>query len=124
MLENSEAFGSYSVGDVSEAGRFYGETLGLRVSEEDEPMSMLVLHIAGGQDVMVYAKPDHVPAAFTVLNFPVEDIERTVDELTERGVRFERYDDTDESGIFRGEGQPIAWFKDPAGNVLSVIQLD
>ncbi len=75
MLENSEAFGSYSVGDVSEAGRFYGETLGLRVSEEDEPMSMLVLHIAGGQDVMVYAKPDHVPAAFTVLNFPIENIE-------------------------------------------------
>jgi predicted enzyme related to lactoylglutathione lyase len=124
VLENSEAFGSFSVDDVSEAGRFYGETLGLRVSEIDEPMSMLALHITGGQDVMVYAKPDHVPASFTVLNFPVEDIEEVVDGLIERGVRFERYDDTDEKGIYRGGNQPIAWFKDPAGNVLSVIQLD
>ena len=123
MLENSEAFGSFSVDDVSEAGRFYGETLGLRVSERDEPMSMLALHIAGAQDVMLYAKPDHAPASFTVLNFPVEDIEGTVDELTERGVRFEHYDETDEKGIYRGGTQPIAWFKDPAGNVLSVIQL-
>jgi predicted enzyme related to lactoylglutathione lyase len=124
VLENSDAFGSFSVDDVSEAGRFYGETLGLRVSEMDEPMSMLALHIAGGQDVMVYAKPDHAPASFTVLNFPVEDIEGVVDELVERGVRFERYDETDEKGIYRGGDQPIAWFKDPAGNVLSVIQLD
>ena len=124
MVENSEAFGSFSVDDISAAGRFYGETLGLRVSEASEPMSMLELHIAGDRDVMVYAKPDHAPASFTVLNFPVEDIEEVVDELTGRGVSFERYEGTDEKVIHRGGGRPIAWFKDPAGNVLSVIQLD
>lgn len=126
MFENSEAFGSFSVGDVSEAGRFYGETLGLEVSEMSEPMSMLVLHIAGGRDVMVYAKPDHAPASFTVLNFPVEDINRVVDGLIERGVHIERYRDLnqDDRGILQGEGPPIAWFRDPAGNFLSVIQQD
>jgi len=126
MFENTEAFGGFSVDDVQEARRFYGETLGLKVSEEDEPMSMLVLHIAGDRDILVYPKPDHTPASFTILNFPVEDIGRAVDELTERGVHFERYDnfEQDEKGIYRGEGSLIAWFKDPAGNVLSVIQLD
>lgn len=126
MLENSGAFSSFSVDDVSEARKFYGETLGLRVSEEDEPMSMLVLHVAGDRDILVYPKPDHTPASFTILNFPVQDIGRTVNELMERGVRFERYDDSeqDEKGIHRGEGPPIAWFNDPAGKVLSVIQLD
>ncbi len=125
MFENTKAFSGFSVDDVSEARRFYGETLGLRVSEEDEPMSMLQLHIAGDRNILVYQKPDHAPASFTVLNFPVEDIDVAVDELTERGVRFERYDDAeqDEKGIHRGEGPLIAWFKDPAGNVLSVIQL-
>jgi catechol 2,3-dioxygenase-like lactoylglutathione lyase family enzyme len=123
MFENTKAFSGFSVDDVPEAKRFYSETLGLRVSEE---YGMLSLHIAGEWDVLVYPKPDHTPATFTILNFPVEDIEKAVDELTERGVRFERYDDsdTDERGIYRGEGPLIAWFKDPAGNVLSVIQQD
>jgi catechol 2,3-dioxygenase-like lactoylglutathione lyase family enzyme len=126
MFENTKAFSGFSVDDVSEARKFYGETLGLRVSEEDEPMGMLQLHIAGDRDILVYPKPDHTPASFTVLNFPVEDIEKTVDELTGRGVRFERYDaaEQDEKGIHRGGGPLIAWFKDPAGNVLSVLQLD
>jgi catechol 2,3-dioxygenase-like lactoylglutathione lyase family enzyme len=126
MFENTRAFSGFSVDDVSEARRFYGETLGLRVSEEDEPMSMLQLHVAGDRDVLVYPKPDHTPASFTVLNFPVDAIDEAVDELTERGVRFERYDgaEQDDKGIHRGEGPLIAWFKDPAGNVLSVIQLN
>lgn len=124
MFENIEAFSGFSVNDLGEARRFYGETLGLRVSEENEPMSMLELHIAGSQNILVYAKPEHTPASFTILNFPVEDIDKAVDELTGRGVSFERYDGTDERGIFRGGGSLIAWFKDPAGNVLSVIQLD
>jgi catechol 2,3-dioxygenase-like lactoylglutathione lyase family enzyme len=126
MFQDTKAFSGFSVDDVAEARKFYGETLGLRVSEEDEPMSMLQLHIAGATDVLVYPKPDHAPASFTVLNFPVEDIDGIVDELTGRGVRFERYEgaEQDEKGIHRGEGPPIAWFKDPAGNVLSVIQLD
>ena len=126
MFENTKAFSGFSVDDVSEARQFYGETLGLRVSEEDEPMSMLQLHVAGATDVLVYPKTDHTPATFTVLNFPVENIEDVVDELTGRGVRFERYDGAgqDEKGIHRGEGPLIAWFKDPAGNVLSVIQSD
>ncbi len=126
MFENTRAFSGFSVDDVSKARRFYGETLGLRVSEEDEPMSMLQLHVAGDRDVLVYPKPDHTPASFTVLNFPVDAIDEAVDELTERGVRFERYDgaEQDDKGIHRGEGPLIAWFKDPAGNVLSVIQLN
>jgi predicted enzyme related to lactoylglutathione lyase len=126
VFENTKAFGSFSVDDVQEAKKFYGETLGMKVSEENEPMSMLVLHIEGDRDVLGYAKPDHTPASFTILNFPVEDIEKAVDELAERGVRFERYDDSgqDEKGIYRGGGPLIAWFKDPAGNVLSVIQFD
>jgi len=126
MFENTRAFSGFSVDDVSEARRFYGETLGLRVSQEDEPMSMLQLHVAGDRDVLVYPKPDHTPASFTVLNFPVDAIDEAVDELTERGVRFERYDgaEQDDKGIHRGEGPLIAWFKDPAGNVLSVIQLN
>jgi catechol 2,3-dioxygenase-like lactoylglutathione lyase family enzyme len=123
MFENTRAFGGFSVDDVPEARRFYSETLGLRVSEE---YGMLTLHIAGERDILVYPKPDHTPATFTILNFPVEDIEKAVDELAERGVRFERYDDssTDEKGIYRGQGPLIAWFKDPAGNILSVIQQD
>lgn len=126
MFENTKAFSGFSVNEVSEARKFYGETLGLRVSEEDELMSMLQLHIAGDRDILVYPKPDHTPASFTILNFPVEDIDKAVDELTGRGVRFESYDDAeqDEKGIFRGGSPLIAWFKDPAGNVLSVIQLD
>jgi catechol 2,3-dioxygenase-like lactoylglutathione lyase family enzyme len=123
MFENTRAFSGFSVDDVPEARKFYGETLGLRVSEE---YGMLSLHIAGERDILVYPKPDHTPATFTILNFPVADIEKAVEELAERGVRFERYDDsnTDEKGIYRGQGPLIAWFKDPAGNILSVLQQD
>lgn len=120
MFEHTRAFSGFSVDDVAAAQRFYGETLGLRVSEED---GMLHLHIAGDRETLVYPKPDHTPAAFTILNFPVEDIDSAVDQLTARGVRFETYDGTDERGIQRTYGPTIAWFTDPAGNVLSVIQL-
>jgi catechol 2,3-dioxygenase-like lactoylglutathione lyase family enzyme len=123
MLANSKAFSGFSVNDVSEARKFYEATLGLRVSEDN---GMLTLHIAGGRDVLVYPKDDHTPASFTILNFPVDNVESAVDELTRRGVRFERYPgmdaDMDEKGIFRGGGPLIAWFTDPAGNVLSVIE--
>jgi catechol 2,3-dioxygenase-like lactoylglutathione lyase family enzyme len=123
MFENTKAFSGFSVGDVSKAKKFYSETLGLRVSEE---YGMLTLHIAGERDILVYPRPDHTPASYTILNFPVDDINKAVDELAERGVRFERYDDSaqDEKGIYHGGGPLIAWFKDPAGNVLSVIQQD
>jgi catechol 2,3-dioxygenase-like lactoylglutathione lyase family enzyme len=123
MFENTKAFSGFSVDDVPEAKKFYSETLGLRVSEE---YGMLWLHIAGEWDILVYPKPDHTPATYTILNFPVDDIEKAVDEVAERGVRFERYDDFDtgEKGIYRGGGPLIAWFKDPAGDVLSVIQQD
>jgi len=123
MFTNTKAFSGFSVDDVPEAKEFYSETLGLRVTEEH---GMLSLHIAGEWDILVYPKPDHTPATFTILNFPVNDIEKAVDELAERGVRFERYDDsdTDERGIYSGGGPLIAWFKDPAGNVLSVIKQD
>jgi catechol 2,3-dioxygenase-like lactoylglutathione lyase family enzyme len=121
MFGSTKAFSGFSVDDIAAAKRFYGETLGLTVSEEH---GMLTLHIAGGRDVLVYPKPDHTAATYTILNFPVEDIDKAVDELTRRGVRFERYDqiESDEKGIVRGEGPPIAWFTDPAGNVLSVLQ--
>jgi catechol 2,3-dioxygenase-like lactoylglutathione lyase family enzyme len=123
MLAKSEAFSGFSVGDIPAAKAFYADTLGLRVSEEN---GMLTLHIAGDRHILVYPKPDHSPAAFTILNFPVDDIDAAVDELVGRGIRFERYDgiDADERGIARGGGPPIAWFTDPAGNVLSVLQLE
>ncbi|MEP6658590.1 MAG: VOC family protein [Acidimicrobiales bacterium] len=119
MFENTKAFSGFSVDDVPKAKQFYGETLGLTVSEDH---GMLTLHIAGDRDTLVYPKPDHTPATYTILNFPVDDIEAAVDELTDRGVRFERYTSSDEKGIFREVGPPIAWFKDPAGNILSVVQ--
>ena len=121
MLRDSKAFSGFAVDDVQAARRFYAETLGLETSEEH---GMLTLHLAGGRPTLVYPKPDNAPASYTILNFPVPDIERTVDQLAERGVRFERYDgfDQDERGIFRGGGPLIAWFTDPAGNVLSVLQ--
>ena len=109
------------VEDVARAKRFYGETLGLNVSEAN---GMLHLHIADSAEILVYPKPNHTPATFTILNFPVDDIDKAVDQLAERGVRFERYADPsmDDKGIHRGEGPYIAWFKDPAGNTLSVLQ--
>jgi len=126
MLESSKAFSGFSVDDVPRAKRFYGATLGLNVS--DGEMGLAVLHLAGNRDTIIYPKPGHEPASFTILNFPVDDIEATVAALTERGVEFERYEgtdvETDEKGIFRGGGPLIAWFKDPAGNILSVIQSD
>ena len=125
MFENTKAFSGFAVDDVAKAKRFYGETLGLKVSEDN---GLLTLLIAGGRDILVDPKPDHDPASFTVLNFPVDDIEAAVDELTTRGVRFERYEgtdiETDPKGIFRGGGPLIAWFTDPAGNVLSVIHAE
>jgi catechol 2,3-dioxygenase-like lactoylglutathione lyase family enzyme len=122
VFEQTKAFSGFSVDDIPKAKRFYGETLGLRVSEEN---GMLTLHIAGDTNILVYPKgDDHTPATFTILNFPVDDIESAVDQLTERGVRFETYDGVDGKGIFRDEGPPIAWFKDPAGNFLSVLQQD
>ena len=121
MFEHTRAYSGFSVDDIQKAKQFYGETLGLRVSEQN---GMLTLHIAGDRDTLVYPKEDHTPATFTILNFPVDDVDRTVEELTERGVRFERYEgfDQDDKGVFRGGGPLIAWFKDPAGNILSVIQ--
>ncbi len=121
MFRETKAFSGFSVDDIGRAKDFYGGTLGLEVSELD---GLLQLHVAGGTRILVYPKDDHVPATFTILNFPVDDIDGTVDELTSRGVRFERYDgfDQDEKGIARGIGPYIAWFTDPAGNILSVLQ--
>lgn len=121
MFGSTKAFSGFSVDDIDAARKFYGETLGLRVSEQN---GMLTLHIAGDRDTLVYPKADHTPATYTILNFPVADIEAAVDELSRRGVVFERYDQvkTDDKGIARGGGPLIAWFTDPAGNVLSVLQ--
>ena len=123
-LKNTKAFSSFSVKDLDEAKRFYGQTLGLEVSESDEG---LILQTKGGIDVFIYPKPDHTPATFTVLNFVVDDIDRAVDELTKMGVRFQIYDKgelkTDDRGIFQGKPK-IAWFKDPAGNFLSILEND
>ena len=123
MFRESKAFSGFSVDSIPKAKAFYGETLGLDVSDESE--GTLLIHIAGGGKILIYPKPNHVPATFTILNFPIGNIKESVDWLTQRGVRFEQYEGdlkTDEKGIFRGGGPLIAWFKDPAGNILSVIQ--
>ena len=123
MFKASKAFSSFSVDDLSKAKEFYGKTLGLKVSESAEGLE---LH-PDNLDVFIYPKPNHAPATFTVLNFLVDDIEAAVDELKRTGVHFERYDGeirTDEKGIHRNGGPTIAWFKDPAGNILSVLQND
>jgi catechol 2,3-dioxygenase-like lactoylglutathione lyase family enzyme len=122
MFEDTRAYSVFAVDDVPTARAFYEGTLGLKVSGDG---ANLTLHLAGERDTLVYPKPDFTPAAYTILNFPVEDIESAVDELDARGVRFERYDDfdQDERGILRMEGSPlIAWFKDPAGNILALIE--
>jgi catechol 2,3-dioxygenase-like lactoylglutathione lyase family enzyme len=123
VFKDIKAFSGFSVDDLEKAKQFYGQTLGLDVSETND---LLQLHIAGGTTILVYPKDNHVPATFTILNFPVTDIEQAVDELTARGVRFEQYNlpglVTDEKGIARGGGPNIAWFKDPAGNILSVLE--
>lgn len=124
MFEDTHAFSSFSVDDLPAATEFYGGVLGLEVSRDDD-MNILILHIASGADIVVYPKGEnHQPATYTVLNFSVDDIEDTVDELTERGIRFEQYEgelETDEKGIHRGNPL-MAWFRDPAGNILSVIE--
>jgi catechol 2,3-dioxygenase-like lactoylglutathione lyase family enzyme len=123
MFKNVHAYSGFAVDDLDKAREFYGDTLGLKV----EPMGdeLMTLHIAGDRPTLVYRKPDFQPAAYTILNFPVDDVDGAVDELTTKGVQFERYDgfEQDEKGISRGGGGPqIAWFKDPAGNILSVHQ--
>jgi predicted enzyme related to lactoylglutathione lyase len=122
MFGDTKAFSGFAVDDVSDAQRFYGETLGIETSEEN---GILTLGLDGGaRPTIVYPRPGHRPAEYTILNFPVDDIERAVDELAARGVSFERYEgfEQDERGIFRGGGPYIAWFTDPAGNVLAVLQ--
>lgn len=125
MFRNSPAFSGFSVNDLDRAREFYGNILGLEI--KDHPMKILELHIKGSIPVIVYSKTDHVPATFTVLNFPVDNIDRAVEELKEKGVIFEKYEGniaTDDKGIFRSmdNGPNIAWFKDPAGNILSVLE--
>jgi predicted enzyme related to lactoylglutathione lyase len=124
MLTDSKAFSGFAVTDLEEAEEFYGTTLGVKTEVIEPGVGLMTLHLAGDRDTFVYRKPDLEPANYTILNFPVEDIDAAVGELSGRGVTFERYDgfDQDERGIARGAGPPIAWFKDPAGNILSVLQ--
>ena len=121
MFANTTAFSGFAVDDIDAAKKFYGETLGLRTSEQ---YGLLTLHLAGGRDTLIYPKPDHVPAGYTILNFEVDDIDAAVDELVRRGVQLEKYDGLgqDDKGINRAGGPYIAWFKDPAGNILAVLQ--
>jgi len=124
MFKNTRAFSGFSVDDLKRAKAFYGEVLGLDVREEKDSLE---LRIAGGARILIYPKPNHTAATYTILNFPVDSVERAVDALTAKGVKFEHYDDetlkTDAKGISRGRGCPtMAWFKDPAGNFLSVIE--
>ena len=122
MLENTKPFSSFSVNDLQKAKDFYGKTLGLEVKTESEGLE---LHFPDNT-IFIYPKQNHTPATFTILNFPVKNVEKAVDELSKRGVRFEKYEEgelkTDKKGIFHGDGPTIAWFKDPAGNFLSVIE--
>ncbi len=123
MFKQTKAFSGFSVNDLQKAKAFYGQLLGLDVTEE--PMGLLALHINGGSHIIIYPKPNHIPATFTILNFPVDDVDKTVDELTQLGVVFEHYEgaiNTDAKGVARGQGPTIAWFKDPAGNILSVVE--
>jgi len=123
MFKDAKAFSSFSVNNLERAKEFYGQTLGLKISEQPEGLG---LNLAGGNAVFLYPKPNHTPASFTILNFRVNNIDEAVDELTGLGVRLEKYDQpnlkTDERGIMRGPGAKIAWFKDPAGNILSVLE--
>ena len=127
ILKDSRIFSTFAVPDADKARQFYGETLGLDVRDGQMP-GIFEIHQGGEAPVVVYPKPDHKPAVFTVLNFVVSDVEHAVDELTGAGVKFERYDTdgmkTDDKGIVRGQGPDIAWFKDPFGNILSIIGRD
>jgi len=124
MFADTHAFSGFAVDDVEEAKRFYGETLGLKVT--DGPMGVLNLELAGDRPTMIYPKPDFKPATYTILNFPVDSVEAAVDELTSRGVEMERYEgfEQDEKGIMRDNGPTIAWFTDPAGNILAVLETE
>jgi catechol 2,3-dioxygenase-like lactoylglutathione lyase family enzyme len=128
MLTDSNAFSGFAVPDLDAARRFYEETLGLNVEVIDTENGLMTLHLAPDRPTLVYRKPDHEPANYTILNFPVDDIDAAVDELAARGVEFERYEGSpqDDKGVMRGisagRGPDIAWFKDPAGNLLSVLQ--
>jgi catechol 2,3-dioxygenase-like lactoylglutathione lyase family enzyme len=123
IFKDAKAFSSFSVNDIKKAREFYGEILGLGVTETEEGLE---LHLAGGNSIFMYPKPNHTPASFTVLNFPVNNVEEAVDELVNAGLRLEHYElpelKTDKRGIAKGPGMKIAWFKDPAGNILSVIE--
>ena len=123
MFKDSIAFSTFSADDIPRAKQFYGETLGLNVEDQ---MDGLAVHLAGGGELFIYPKDDHQPATFTVLNFAVDDIDDAVDRLSSAGITFERYEsmEQDEKGINRGEGPEIAWFKDPAGNILSVLVIE
>ena len=123
MFRNTLAFSGFAVDDLNQAKTFYSQTLGLEISEAN---GMLRLHLASGATILVYPRPSHTPATYTILNFPVADVEQAVDELTKRGVQFTMYNEaplvTDAKGIFRDRGPKIAWFTDPAGNILSVLE--
>lgn len=124
MLSSSKAFSSFSVKDLKAAEKFYSETLGLKVSE-DKKMEILTLHFHGGSEAIIYPKPEHQPAVFTILNFPVKNIEEVVDNLLAHGVPCEQYGGeikTNDKGIFQYDGMKIAWFKDPSGNILSILE--
>lgn len=126
MLRNSKAFSSFSVDNIDKAKKFYQDILGVEVSGSPKMKELLDLHIEDSNKVMLYSKPNHIPATFTVLNFPVDDLEQTVIEMNKKGVKFEIYNKkdlkTDSRGILSGKGMKIAWFKDPAGNILCVIE--
>jgi len=124
MLTDSKAFSGFAVDDIAAAQRFYGETLGLRTTLIDEDHGLLTLHLGGERDTLVYLSPEMTPPSYTILNFPVDDIDAAVDGLAARGIAFERYEQMsqDEKGVMRDGGPLIAWFKDPAGNTLSVLQ--
>jgi len=124
MFANAKATNGFAVDDLDAAKRFYGETLGLGTTDLSEEFGVMSIQLAGGRDTLVYRKDDFVPATYTILNFEVDDVDAAVDELTAKGVTMERYDgfDQDEKGIMRDNGPTIAWFKDPAGNILSVLQ--
>jgi predicted enzyme related to lactoylglutathione lyase len=128
MIDDSQAFSGFSVHDLAAAKQFYGDTLGLETSEQPGPMALLWLHLRSGAKVLLYPKDNHEPASFTVLSFPAPDVEKAVADLTASGIAFEHYEgtplETDEHGIFRGGGPLIAWFKDPSGNILAVLQAD
>ena len=121
MFADAKVFSGFAVDDLEKAREFYGGTLGLKTTDEND---LLTLHLAGGRDTLVYPKADHAPATYTILNFPVADIDAAVGGLAAKGVTFERYDgmDQDEKGVMRGFGPPIAWFTDPSGNILSVLE--